>query len=61
MHSNEDSNGVVSDRKFNSDSKLAVKVENLHKSFGSLKVLQGISTEIHAGEVVAIIGPSGSG
>ena len=61
MHSNEDFNGVVSDRKFDHDSKLAVKVKNLHKSFGSLKVLQGISTEIHAGEVVAIIGPSGSG
>ncbi len=61
MHSNEDFNGVVSDRKFFSNSKLAVKVEDLYKAFGSLKVLQGISTEIHAGEVVAIIGPSGSG
>ena len=61
MHSNEDSNGVVSDRKFNGNSKLAVKVDGLHKAFGSLKVLQGITTEIHAGEVVAIIGPSGSG
>lgn len=61
MHSNEDSNGVVSDRNFNNNSPLAVRVENLHKAFGTLKVLQGISTEIHAGEVVAIIGPSGSG
>lgn len=61
MHSKEDFNGVVSDRKFNSTSKLAIKVEYLYKAFGTLKVLQGISTEIHAGEVVAIIGPSGSG
>ncbi len=61
MHSNEDFNGVVSDRKFTNNSKVAVKVDGLHKAFGSLKVLQGISTEIHAGEVVAIIGPSGSG
>ncbi|WP_009631439.1 amino acid ABC transporter ATP-binding protein [Synechocystis sp. PCC 7509] len=61
MHSNEDFNGVVSDRKFNRNSKLAVKVEDLYKAFGTLKVLQGITTEIHAGEVVAIIGPSGSG
>lgn len=38
-----------------------LKVENLHKSYGSLPVLQGLSTEIHAGEVVAILGPSGSG
>ena len=39
----------------------AVKVENLHKSFGDLKVLQGISTQIGHGEVIAMIGPSGSG
>lgn len=40
---------------------VAVKVENLHKSFGDLQVLKGISNEITKGEVVAIIGPSGSG
>jgi ABC-type polar amino acid transport system ATPase subunit len=38
-----------------------IKVENLHKSFGKLDVLKDISTEIHKGDVVAIIGPSGSG
>ncbi|GLB58114.1 amino acid ABC transporter ATP-binding protein [Cytobacillus sp. NCCP-133] len=38
-----------------------IKVENLHKSFGRLEVLQGITTTIKDGEVVAIIGPSGSG
>ena len=38
-----------------------IKVENLQKQFGENKVLDGISTEIHKGEVVAIIGPSGSG
>lgn len=60
MHSNEDFNGVVS-RHFDSKSQVAVKVESLHKAFGNLKVLQGITTDIHQGEVVAIIGPSGSG
>jgi polar amino acid transport system ATP-binding protein len=40
---------------------VAVNIENLDKSFGNLKVLQGISTQIRKGEVVAIIGPSGSG
>ena len=45
----------------NEDYNAAVKVENLHKDFGKLKVLQGISTNIKHGEVVAIIGPSGSG
>lgn len=38
-----------------------IKVENLQKYFGENKVLDGITTEIHKGEVVAIIGPSGSG
>ena len=42
-------------------SNVAVNIEGLFKSFGNLKVLQGISTEIRKGEVVAIIGPSGSG
>ncbi|MCW3491049.1 amino acid ABC transporter ATP-binding protein [Dethiobacter alkaliphilus] len=38
-----------------------IKVVDLHKSFGSLKVLRGISTEISRGEVVVVIGASGSG
>ena len=38
-----------------------IKVEGLCKSFGDLKVLTGIDTEIHKGEVVVIIGASGSG
>lgn len=38
-----------------------VRIEGLHKSYGSLDVLQGISTTVHRGEVVCIIGPSGSG
>ena len=38
-----------------------IQVENLHKHFGELKVLQGITEEIYPGEVVVIIGPSGSG
>lgn len=45
----------------NQDVNVAIKVEELHKSFGQLQVLQGISVEIQKGEVVAIIGPSGSG
>lgn len=38
-----------------------IKINNLHKSFGSNEVLKGITKEIKKGEVVAIIGPSGSG
>ncbi|MGE4519524.1 MAG: amino acid ABC transporter ATP-binding protein [Desulfobacteraceae bacterium] len=38
-----------------------IKIENLHKKFGSLQVLKGISLEISHGEVAVIMGPSGSG
>ncbi len=38
-----------------------IKVEHLSKSFGSLTVLKDITTEIQKGEVVSIIGPSGTG
>lgn len=38
-----------------------LKTNDLHKYFGKLEVLKGITTEIHQGEVVAIIGASGSG
>jgi polar amino acid transport system ATP-binding protein len=34
---------------------------DVHKRFGSHEVLQGVSLEVHRGEVVCIIGPSGSG
>lgn len=38
-----------------------VIVENLHKHFGDLKVLNGVDMTVSEGEVVCIIGPSGSG
>ena len=38
-----------------------IKVENLSKNFGNLKVLKNISTTVNKGEVISIIGPSGSG
>lgn len=38
-----------------------LKVENISKSFGKLKVLKNISLEVNKGDRVVIIGPSGSG
>mgnify|MGYP002520006566 CR=1 FL=1 len=37
------------------------EIKNVSKSFGDLKVLNDISVSVEEGEVVAIIGPSGSG
>lgn len=35
--------------------------ENLHKSYGSLEVLKGVTGALHKGDVVSVIGPSGCG
>lgn len=40
---------------------LIIKATNLHKSFGALEILKGISLEVYAGEIVAIVGASGAG
>lgn len=39
----------------------ALKIDNLHKRFGTLEVLKGISMEAQKGDVIAILGASGSG
>lgn len=38
-----------------------IKIRHLQKSFGQVRVLKDISTEIRKGECVCVIGPSGSG
>jgi polar amino acid transport system ATP-binding protein len=40
---------------------LMVKAEGVHKRFGRLEVLKGVSLEVPTGAVVCILGPSGSG
>ncbi|HET7492930.1 MAG TPA: amino acid ABC transporter ATP-binding protein [Bradyrhizobium sp.] len=38
-----------------------IELRNVHKSFGKLEVLKGITASVEKSEVVCIIGPSGSG
>ena len=38
-----------------------IRITNLHKSFGKLSVLNGLDFEARTGEVVVIVGPSGTG
>ena len=38
-----------------------VSIRDVHKSFGDLEVLKGVSMDIMKGETICIIGPSGSG
>ena len=38
-----------------------IQIQHLQKHFGNLKVLNDVDFDIHKGEVVTIIGSSGSG
>jgi len=40
---------------------MIIKASDIHKSFGNLKVLQGIDLQIKKGEIVSIVGASGAG
>jgi polar amino acid transport system ATP-binding protein len=45
----------------NGDKPVAVRVQGLHKAFGQLEVLKGVSLSAREGDVVSMIGASGSG
>ncbi|MBR5951420.1 MAG: amino acid ABC transporter ATP-binding protein [Actinomycetaceae bacterium] len=45
----------------NPQEKPLVQVKDARKSFGATPVLKGVSFDVHQGEVLAIIGPSGGG
>ena len=39
----------------------AITVQNLHKAFGELKAVQGVSFEAQRGEIFSLLGPNGAG
>ena len=43
------------------DSDILLHITHLRKSYDNLDVLRDINTEVHRGEVISIIGPSGTG
>ncbi len=44
----------------NNDNK-AIKVQDLHKNFGDIYAVQGVSFDVQAGEVFSLLGPNGAG
>jgi ABC-2 type transport system ATP-binding protein len=40
---------------------IAIDVKNLHKAFGDLKAVDGVSFEVEKGEIFSLLGPNGAG
>ena len=40
---------------------LAIQVQDLHKSFGDVYAVQGVSFDVRAGEIFSLLGPNGAG
>ena len=44
-----------------SDQTPVIEIHNLHKAYGALEVIKGVDITAHKGDVVSLIGSSGSG
>jgi branched-chain amino acid transport system ATP-binding protein len=43
------------------NTKVKLKIEDLHLHFGGVKALEGISAEVREGEIFTVVGPNGAG
>ncbi|WP_035920068.1 ABC transporter ATP-binding protein [Leisingera aquimarina] len=51
----------MADQQAKPDAGLSLQVTDLHKSYGALEVLKGVSLEAREGDVISMLGSSGSG
>jgi polar amino acid transport system ATP-binding protein len=51
----------INDSKLTTRMDVILQAENIHKSYGKDKILDGISFEVKRGECIIIVGPSGTG
>ncbi len=52
---------MTSDMKPDADKEPILRVEKVSKAFGGIQALNGVSFDVHEGEILGIIGPNGSG
>lgn len=52
---------IAKNAKTNDAARPAIEIREVHKAFGSLHVLKGVSLTVMPGTVTVILGPSGSG
>ncbi len=51
----------MSDRFDHKRGDVLLRIQDLHKSYGATRAVQGLSLEVHSGEIVGLIGPDGAG
>ena len=37
----------------------AIQVQELYKNYGDIQAVQGVSFDVHAGEIFSLLGPNG--